>query len=227
MSNNVQDPAMPIQMQPQWHSVSGTPQEYSGPHPIVPPGLEPLLEVDEVTLDGNVIQSPGGRILYSIHEDWKCCGTPLILKFEDPCRQEVVHAHLLPERGGYSVYKELQIEAPPPHPVGFVRHNHTAIYDGLKFFIQDGQRKPLFKSDISFSTFCNNSIEIGLIGSAHVVSSITKPEAKGFPVRIQFPRDLQAKMKAVIIVTYLYMNYWVDEINRAECAAADPEGGGG
>ncbi|OCT59534.1 phospholipid scramblase 2 [Xenopus laevis] len=213
MLNNVPDNAIPIQMQPQWQSVSGILQQGSRPYPVVPPGLESLVEVDELTLEKMVFQTNGGKILYSVHKGWRCCGTPLILKFKDPCGQEVVRANLLYEgRGCYSVCKELQVEAPPEHPIGFVKHSYS---NGcLQFSIKDDQGKPIFTTQTSAYAFLEIPIQICGTHGSHVVSQITKTDGKGSQILIQFPKDLDAKMKALILGTFLYMKYWAYSINN-------------
>ncbi|XP_031754181.1 phospholipid scramblase 1-like [Xenopus tropicalis] len=260
MSQGGQDPAKPIQTQPQWQSASGTshPGQYSRPYPVVPPGIESLVEVDEVTFRKKVFETPDGQILYSVKQDWECCGNPLILKLKDPNKQEVLHAHLLAESKCCSSFKELQVEAPPGYPIAFVSYreghglqfailnkqrepiysyqitsfsapkNPTEVaapprdptnfggfhygYD-LLFSISDEQRKPIFTSQVSSLSFPFHPTEICSVQGSHPIGRILKIKGKPSKIVIQFPRDLEAKMKAVILVTYLYMQCEVDGIN--------------
>ncbi|OCT90790.1 hypothetical protein XELAEV_18019407mg [Xenopus laevis] len=172
MFNSEHDPAIPIQMQPQFLSISSTLDQshHARPHPVVAAGLQSLLE------------TPGGKILYYIQKDSECCGTPLILRFMDSYKQEL-----------------LQIEAPPMHPIGFI--TDCCSDGGLKFSIKDNKRVPIFTSQISINSFLKKPIEICSLYGPQPVSRITK----GFAILIQFPKDLEAKMKAVILGTYLYM----------------------
>ncbi|XP_031755436.1 phospholipid scramblase 1-like isoform X2 [Xenopus tropicalis] len=159
MSQGGQDPAKPIQTQPQWQSASGTshPGQYSRPYPVVPPGIESLVEVDEVTFRKKVFETPDGQILYSVKQDWECCGNPLILKLKDPYEREVLHAHLLAESGCCNSYRELQVEAPPGYPIGFVSYRSKR---GLQFSISDEQREPIFTSQIKSHSFPKKPTEV-------------------------------------------------------------------
>ncbi|XP_041441637.1 phospholipid scramblase 2 [Xenopus laevis] len=214
------DPAIPIQMQPQFLSISSTLDQshHARPHPVVAAGLQSLLEVDEVTFQGKVFQTPGGKILYYIQKDSECCGTPLILRFMDSYKQELVRAHILYDSGCCNSYRELQIEAPPMHPIGFI--TDCCSDGGLKFSIKDNKRVPIFTSQISINSFLKKPIEICSLYGPQPVSRITK----GFAILIQFPKDLEAKMKAVILGTYLYMKFRVNEINNQQYSSSADRG---
>ncbi|XP_018109331.1 phospholipid scramblase 1 [Xenopus laevis] len=220
MSHGGQDPAQPIKTQPQWQRTPGTSHQgqYSRPYPVVPPGIEPLVEVDNVLYRKQVLQTSDGQTLYSVQKESECCGIPLILKLTDPYQRAVLHAHLFSESGCCNPYTELQVEAPPGYPIGFIMFKDSRR--GLTFSIHDEQRELIFTSQFKSHSFLKKPIEICSVQGNHPVGQISKTKGKPSKILIQFPKDLEVKMKAVILATYLYMKYRVDEIN-SQAAAAD------
>ncbi|XP_041444910.1 phospholipid scramblase 1 [Xenopus laevis] len=229
MPHGEQDPPQPIQTQPQWQSTSGTSHQdqYSRPFPVVPPGLESLVEVNEVLFRKKVFQTPDGQTLYSVQKDSECCGNPLILKLIDPHEQVVLHSHLFSESGCCKSYTELQVEAPQGDPIGFVMYQDSSR--GLKFSISDEQREPIFTSQVKSHSFLKKPIEICSVQGTHPVGQISKIKGKPSKIFIQFPKDMEVKMKAVILATYLYMQYCVDKINSEQNSSTSNGGdwGGG
>ncbi|OCT90778.1 hypothetical protein XELAEV_18019395mg, partial [Xenopus laevis] len=209
-----QDPVQPIQTQPPWQSTSGTSHQghYSIPYPVVPPGIEFLLMLFPV------FQTPDGRILYSVHKDWECCGNPLILKLKDPYERESLRAHLFSGSECCNPYTKLQVAAPPGDPIAFVTYQDSR--SGLKFSINDEQRKPIFTSQFKSHSFLMKPIEICSVQGNHPVGRISMTKGKPSKILIQFPKDLEVKMKAVILATYLYMKFRVNEINSQQNSAS-------
>ncbi|KAM4675893.1 uncharacterized protein O3C94_008510 [Discoglossus pictus] len=105
--------------------------------------------------------------------------------------------------------KLLQIDAPYRHPIGFVKLcNTTGIQ---KFSIQNAYQEPVF------TAVCEDPIQIISVNGNDLVAQIKKEKESGSTeVIFQFPMDMDAKMKAVIMGALLYVNYRLQEIYRQQ-----------
>ncbi|XP_056425628.1 uncharacterized protein LOC130367247 [Hyla sarda] len=80
-----------VQTQPQWQNATKTHHNQSyNPRAVVPSGLEGLVEVEEVTLQGRAFSTRSGQTLFTIHRESECCGPSLNLRFRDTKRRDVV-----------------------------------------------------------------------------------------------------------------------------------------
>ncbi|XP_072254947.1 uncharacterized protein, partial [Pyxicephalus adspersus] len=81
----------PIQSQPHWQN---TPT-FSKSTAIVPPGLECLVEAEDVTLNNKVFQTKDGQTLFTIHRESECCGPSLNLRLRNPYKKDVLSLYLM------------------------------------------------------------------------------------------------------------------------------------
>ncbi|KAM4675894.1 uncharacterized protein O3C94_008512 [Discoglossus pictus] len=206
----------PIQAQPEGQLYNQN--QLSRTSAIVPPGLEALVEVEEVILKKRVFQTRRGQVLFSICKDSECCGPPINIWLRDSRKREVIKVYLAPYDGCCSNYSYLQIDAPYRHPIGFVKLcNTTGIQ---KFSIQNAYEEPVF------TAVCEDPIQIISVNGNDLVAQIKKEKESGSTeVIFQFPMDMDAKMKAVIMGALLYVNYRLQEMYRQQRSSTSNDSG--
>ncbi|KAM4677281.1 phospholipid scramblase 3-like [Discoglossus pictus] len=204
----------PVQNQPQRQSEIGTdhPNQLFIPTAVVPLGLEPLVEVEEVILKKTVFQTRSGQILFSIHNKSKCCGPPLNIWLRDSKKRNVIKVYMTSHGACCADYLDLQIDVPYKHPIGFAKLSNTT--GTPKFSIQNARQESVF------TAVCTGPIQIISVKENIQVAQIKKEHGCA-EIVFQFPMDMEAKMKAVILGTFLYANYRLQRIFRQQVSPMD------
>ncbi|XP_063785713.1 keratin, type I cytoskeletal 9-like [Pseudophryne corroboree] len=213
----------PIHTQPQWHNqLTPAYQDHlQKPTAVVPPGLQCLAEVEEVILQKKVFQTNAGQILFSVYRVAECCGPGLNLRLRDPYKREVVSMYLVSSGGCCGGETYLKIETGPNHPLGFVSIANTS--KELNVSIQMENREPVFSArmPIFLDSRYDNTIEILSVSGNHPVAIIRKEkEHRSSKVIFHFPLNLTATLKAVILGTFLYMTYRVNQLTTSSSSSS-------
>uniref|UniRef100_A0A8C8YSM3 Phospholipid scramblase n=1 Tax=Prolemur simus TaxID=1328070 RepID=A0A8C8YSM3_PROSS len=231
-------PAQPVQNQPVYNQPggpAGVPWMPAPPPPLnCPPGLEYLSQINQVLIHQQIellevltgfetnnkyeIKNTLGQRVYFAVEDTdfctrNCCGPsrPFTLRIIDNMGKEVITL-TRPLRCSSCCFpcclQELEIQAPPGIPVGYVIQNwHPCL---PKFTIQNEKREDVLKITgpcVVCSCCADIDFEVKSLDEQIVVGKISKQwsgllreaftDADNFG--IQFPLDLDVKMKAVMI----------------------------
>ncbi|XP_068129439.1 phospholipid scramblase 3-like [Hyperolius riggenbachi] len=217
------DPA-PVQTQPQW-AIGSTiyHSQLSKPTPVVPPGLESLVEEEEVIFKDKAFQNKDGHTLFSVRQESECCGPSLSLRLQDPHKRDVVSLRLDSSGcccggGGES---RLMVQAPSVSHIGFVEVTRSSTC--LHVTIEMGDRKPVFCAIVPVNRTAHSSIiHILSIDGSHPVASITKEKVeKSSQVIFRFPMDMAATLKTVILAAFLFMTYWMQQVSTSNRSSDD------
>ncbi|XP_073479843.1 uncharacterized protein [Aquarana catesbeiana] len=202
----------PIQSQPQGQNGF----TFSRSTAIVPPGLKCLVGMEEVILRHNVFQTKNKKDLFTIHQEVECCGPLLNLRLRNPHNRDVLFLYLASDGDCFEVLNHLKVCAQSAHHIGNVRIvSSTSI---MNVSIERGNGEPVFsaKLPVFLNSKNNNTIKICGTGSSHPVAFITKKkEGKFTQVIFQFPPNMEAALKAVILAAFLYVNSCIREIFRS------------
>ncbi|XP_063785712.1 uncharacterized protein LOC134934142 [Pseudophryne corroboree] len=218
----------PIQTQPQWkiNPTSACQDRLLKPTAVLPPGLQCLAEMEEVILQNKVFQTNAGQMLFSIHRVAECCGPALNLRFRDFYKREALSLFLVSSGGCCGEETYLRIETGHAQPIGFV--TIANVSRELNVSIQMDNREPVFSArlPIYMDLRYDNTIEILSVISNHPVAIIRKEkEHRSSKVIFQFPSNLTATLKAVILGAFLYMIYRVTQLtSRSSSSTTDYSG---
>ncbi|XP_035315021.1 phospholipid scramblase 1 isoform X1 [Cricetulus griseus] len=218
----------PVQNQPAYNHPSGpggTPWMPTPPLPLnCPPGLEYLTQFIQKFLTGfetnnkyEIKNSLGQRVYFAV-EDTDCCtrnccgaSRPFTLRILDNLGQEVMTLER-PLRCSSCCFpcclQEIEIQAPPGVPVGYVTQTwHPCL---PKFTLQNEKKQDVLKvvgPCVACSCCSDVDFELKSLNEETVVGKISKQwsglvkeaftDADNFG--IQFPLDLDVKMKAVML----------------------------
>ncbi|XP_075572153.1 phospholipid scramblase 1 isoform X1 [Pelecanus crispus] len=204
------------------------------PLPNCPPGLEYLTQIDQILIHQQIelleiltgfetnnkyeIKNTLGQRVYFAAEDTDCCtrnccgpSRPFTLRIIDNLGHEVITLQR-PLRCSSCCFpcclQELEVQAPPGTPVGYVVQNWHACLP--KFTIQDEKRMDILKitGPCVVCSCCEDiHFEVKSVDETSTVGRISK-QWTGFLKEaftdtdnfgITFPIDLDVKMKAVMI----------------------------
>ncbi|XP_053574317.1 phospholipid scramblase 1 [Bombina bombina] len=193
----------PQRSQPQRHSdhMTTNPQQLSGKrYAVVPPGLEGLIEAEELILKKKVFQTRGGQQLFFVSQVSECCGPSLNLYLRNFQKRNVIKIHLTSSGNCCGGYSHVQVDAPQGHPIGFVKSCYST---GIpKFSIHNENNQPIF------TVVCEDPIEVISVTEGVRVAWIKKEKSfSSTKVIFHFPMDMEAQMKAVILGAFLYLNF--------------------
>uniref|UniRef100_A0A8D0GF32 Phospholipid scramblase n=1 Tax=Sphenodon punctatus TaxID=8508 RepID=A0A8D0GF32_SPHPU len=190
-----------------------------------PPGLEYLSQVPflfsltgfETNNKYEIKNSLGQRVYFAAEENdcctRNCCGPsrPFTLTIIDNVGQEVITLQR-PLRCSACCcpccLQELEVQAPPGTPVGYVIQNWHPILP--KFTIQNEERMDMLKivgpcvvcsccSDVDFEVKSNDEMSVAGKISKQWTGFLREAFTDADHFGIQFPMDLDVKMKAVMI----------------------------
>ncbi|NWH47872.1 PLS1 scramblase, partial [Fregata magnificens] len=204
------------------------------PLPNCPPGLEYLTQIDQILIHQQIelleiltgfetnnkyeIKNTLGQRVYFAAEDTDCCtrnccgpSRPFTIRIIDNLGHEVITLQR-PLRCSSCCFpcclQELEVQAPPGTPVGYVVQNWHACLP--KFTIQDEKRMDILKitGPCVVCSCCEDiHFEVKSVDETATVGRISKQwtgllkeaftDADNFG--ITFPMDLDVKMKAVMI----------------------------
>ncbi|KAM4677280.1 phospholipid scramblase 1-like [Discoglossus pictus] len=215
MSSNNNEPhvSKPIETQPQWQtgSVAIDQDQLSKPSAPVPLGLEPLIEVEEVILKEKVFQNQCGQILFSIHHEPECCGPPLNIWLVDSWKRDVINVHMTSHGKWCSDYSDVQIDAPYRNPIAYVKEDSTTEIP--KFSIQNAKQEPVF------TAICDYPMKIISVNGQDCVAEIKKG-IQSAEIIFHFPMNMEAKLKAVILGAFLYVNFRLQKFYRQQLSSS-------
>ncbi|XP_073479136.1 uncharacterized protein [Aquarana catesbeiana] len=209
-----------IQSQPQWKSGS----TFSKPVAMVPPGLECLVEVEEVILKDKVFQTKNGQDLFTVWRESECCGPSLNLRLRDPYKRDVVSLNLTDgDCCGGQTY--LKVSAQSAHHIGIVRIVTSS--SNMNVSIERGNGEPVFSAKLPVSEVSNDGSTIEILGmdSSQPVAVITKEkEGKSSQVIFHFPLNMEAALKAMILASFLYVSFRIQEISYSHSSSDSDDG---
>ncbi|XP_044138660.1 uncharacterized protein LOC122929221 isoform X3 [Bufo gargarizans] len=196
----------PVQTQPQWQSTPAPPHQNQlyNPTALVPPGLERLVEVEEVILQKKAFFTRSEQTLFTIRRESECCGPSFNIRFQDPYKRDVVS--LYAESGGGCCGGEthLKITVFPAYTIGFVNISNSSHKISVSIQMKFGE--PAFTAELPLS-HSENIIEIlSVNGSCPVATITTEGEKKSSKVVFRFPMNMEATLKTLILAAFLYMN---------------------
>ncbi|XP_073479841.1 phospholipid scramblase 3-like [Aquarana catesbeiana] len=201
-----------IHSQPQWQNGS----TFSKSTAIVPPGLECLVEVEEVILKHKVFQTKNEQDLFTVRRESECCGPSLNLRLRDPYKRDVVSLYLISDGGCCGGQTYLKVCAQSAHHIGNVRIVTSS--SNINVYIERGNGEPVFsaKLPVSLNSKNDSTIEILNMDSSQPVAFITKEkEGKSSQVIFHFPLNMEAALKAVILASFLYVGFRIREMSRS------------
>ncbi|NXT22911.1 PLS1 scramblase, partial [Syrrhaptes paradoxus] len=224
------------------------------PLPNCPPGLEYLTQIDQILIHQQIellevltgfetnnkyeIKNVLGQRVYFAAEDTDCCtrnccgpSRPFTLRIIDNLGHEVITLHR-PLRCSSCCFpcclQELEVQAPPGTPVGYVVQNWHACLP--KFTIQNEKRMDILKiiGPCVVCSCCEDiNFEVKSVDETATVGRISKQwtgflkeaftDADNFG--ITFPMDLDVKMKAVMIgacflIDFMFFEHAADNKQR-------------
>ncbi|XP_066449954.1 phospholipid scramblase 1-like [Eleutherodactylus coqui] len=217
----------PVETQPQWQNTSRSSeqQQLYSPRAVVPPGLESLVRLEEVYLQDGVFLSKSFETLFKIRRDFECCGPSINLMFQDPNGRLVVS--LRKESGGDCCgvkYSRLRIIVLPATTIGFVKISISSLK--MKISIETHLKEPVFVAELPFPL--GDTLEIlNINGSCPVAKIIYEAITEYSKVVFQFPMDMDATLKTVILAAFLYMRYCLAKLPSNGSSSNDSKWGYG
>ncbi|XP_044138658.1 uncharacterized protein LOC122929221 isoform X1 [Bufo gargarizans] len=211
----------PVQTQPQWQSTPAPPHQNQlyNPTALVPPGLERLVEVEEVILQKKAFFTRSEQTLFTIRRESECCGPSFNIRFQDPYKRDVVS--LYAESGGGCCGGEthLKITVFPAYTIGFVNISNSSHKISVSIQMKFGE--PAFTAELPLS-HSENIIEIlSVNGSCPVATITTEGEKKSSKVVFRFPMNMEATLKTLILAAFLYMRYEVTRLSSSSDSSCD------
>ncbi|KAG9469749.1 phospholipid scramblase 3-like [Eleutherodactylus coqui] len=178
----------------------------------VPPGLEHLLQVNQLTVKEKFSVSQGwsfsfevlnhvGQRLFKADQSVVCCGPIYDVTIKDNSDNEVLH---LLENCSCTCSRETAVLCPPGSPIGFVRLHWNNLVTHLS--VMDSSRElTLLILGPSFQTsvFGNSTFEVKSRDEQHVVGMI---KTENDQLLVTFPLDLEVTVKAMLLGASLYLN---------------------
>ncbi|XP_077327779.1 uncharacterized protein LOC143962359 [Lithobates pipiens] len=210
-----------IQSQPQWESGS----TFSKPTAMVPPGLECLVEVEEVILKDKVFQTKNGQNLFTVGHEVECCGPSLNLRFRNSYKRDVVSLYLTSDGDCCGGQTYLKVSAQSAQLIGIVRIITSS--SNMNVSIQRGNGEPVFSAKLPISLDSNDgrTIEIlGMYGSQPVAVITKEKEGKSSRVIFHFPMNMEAALKAVILAAFLYVSFRIQEMSYSHSSSDSDDG---
>ncbi|XP_053321057.1 phospholipid scramblase 1-like [Spea bombifrons] len=212
-----------VESQPRGESPFVSTHHYQPPPriPLVPPALEPLVEASEIILEKKEFQTRGGQHLFSMRRNFLCCGPPMNITLVNIFNAGSVSMHLVPEGRCCPSYPLLQVEAPPKQPIGYVKcFGSLGI---LNFFILDVNQECRFTSVVPTSLQRDKPIQILSANGHHTVVQIRREFENGTTrVVFEFPADMDAKMKAVILGAFLFVSFRLRGVSSSNSYTPPP-----
>ncbi|XP_040271220.1 uncharacterized protein LOC120986624 isoform X3 [Bufo bufo] len=208
----------PVQTQPQWQSM---PPPYHqnqlyNPRAMVPPGLELLVEVEEVILQKQAFFNRSGQNLFTIHRESECCGPGFNVRFRNPYQKDVVS--LYAESGGccWGGYSHVRISVFPACTIGFINIKNFTRKMSVSIRMNSGEL--VFTAELPLSG-SEKIIEILSVNGSCPVATITT-QGQNCDVVFQFPMDMEATLKTLILAAFVYMRYQLSKMSSSSSSSA-------
>ncbi|KAM4036976.1 phospholipid scramblase 2-like isoform 1-T2 [Anomaloglossus baeobatrachus] len=198
--------------------VPSAPPSYQLDTPILkglPPGMEHLLQINQLIVKEKFTVSQGrnstfdvlnhvGQRVFQAFQDVVCCGPLYDVKIKDNSGNDVLH---LLESCGCTCTREMEVHCPPGYPVGFVKVHNNMMVTHLSIMNSSKQVAllilgPRFQNSI----FGNVTYEVKSQDEQHVVGMI---KMEGDHILVSFPLDLEVTLKAMLLSSSLYLDYFI------------------
>ncbi|XP_066445661.1 uncharacterized protein [Eleutherodactylus coqui] len=212
-------PSEPVQTQPQWQNTAAPSQQplLYNPRAVVLPGLQCLVEVEEVTLNKKAFVARSGQTLFTIRRESECCGPSFHLKFQDPYKRDVVSLYMQSGEDCCGGDTRLMIIVLPANTIGFVKILTSPRK--MNIWIERNFGKPVLTAELPLSS-SEGPLEIFSVnGSCPVAKIIQNRGMKSTDVIFQFPMDMEATLKTAILATYLYMRYQLTTLSSSSSSS--------
>ncbi|XP_075128515.1 phospholipid scramblase 3-like [Leptodactylus fuscus] len=197
-----------VQTQPQWQDTSALSHQSHlyNPRAVVPPGLECLVEVEEVTLQDKAFFISSGQTLFTIRRESECCGPAFNLRLQNSKRRVMVLLRAESGEGCCGGESYLKITVLPETTIGFIKCSCSSRQMNISIQMEHGE--PAFTAELSLSRSKQSTIEILNVKDSCPVATITKEgENKSSNVIFQFPIDMDTTLKVLILAAFLYMKH--------------------
>ncbi|XP_078525063.1 phospholipid scramblase 3-like [Lissotriton helveticus] len=224
---------------PQSHQAAGTsgfqPVPYMAVLPNIPPGLEYLTQVDQILIhqkrhsmfqtcsEFEILNAVSQKIFHA-KEEKECCGPLLDVRVYDHSQSHVLHL-LLPIHY-CSWNEELEVYSPTSGClIGYIAKNWEAF--SISFSILNVAKEEVLQvvgSGFGRAAFKDVNFEVKTSNESHTIGRITRVW-RGFRKEmfstndhysVQFPIDLDAKVKALLLSTGIFIDhlYYQQRRNR-------------
>ncbi|KAM4036252.1 phospholipid scramblase 3-like isoform 2-T2 [Anomaloglossus baeobatrachus] len=213
--------SQPVQSQPQWQNAASV--HLYNPRAVVPPGLNCLVEVEEVILHKKAFINSSEQTLFTIRRESECCGPSFNLKLQDPKKRDVVALFTDSGEGCCGGNSHLKIIVLPSHIIGYVQISNCSRI--MRVSIQMKFGEPAFTAELPLSGSIDTIEIVSVNGSCPVAQIIKEGEKKSSKVIFKFPMDMEATLKSVILTTFLYMRYHLNNISSS--SSSDDDSGWG
>ncbi|XP_073510713.1 phospholipid scramblase 1-like [Phyllobates terribilis] len=199
-------------------SAPSAPPSYQLDSPILkglPPGMEHLLQINQLIVKEKFTVSQGrnctydvlnhvGQRLFQAFQDVECCGPLYDVKIKDNSGNEVLQ---LLESCGCICTREMEVQCPPGSAVGFVKVHNNLMVTHLSILNSSKEVTliilgPRFQNSI----FGNVTFEVKSHDEQHVVGMI---KMEGDQILVSFPLDLEVTLKAILLGSSLYLDYFI------------------
>ncbi|XP_075434085.1 uncharacterized protein LOC142471181 [Ascaphus truei] len=174
-------------------------------------------QVEEVIFMDTIFQTRDGRILYSTVQESECCGSPLNITLRNPYEMDVIKFHLTSHGKCWVSYSDVSFVSfnskshvraklkLPLIPL-LVTLNVAVPRASCIFPSRTETKSPYLQLQSPPPSY--NPIEIISVRGSHCVARIQRQEiGKSSIILFQFPADMEATMKAVLLGAYLYIDH--------------------
>ncbi|KAM3927298.1 uncharacterized protein RB166_010037 [Leptodactylus fuscus] len=214
-----------VQTQPQWQDTSALSHQSHlyNPRAVVPPGLECLVEVEEVTLQDKAFFISSGQTLFTIRRESECCGPAFNLRLQNSKRRVMVLLRAESGEGCCGGESYLKITVLPATTIGFIKCSNSSSQ--MNVSIQTKYGEPAFTAELPLSSSKQSTIEILSVKGYCPVATITKEgKKKSSKVIFHFPMDMEATLKTVILAAFLYMKYQLNNLYSSSNHSTSDDG---
>lgn len=216
--------------QPQSHQADGAssfqPVPYMAALPNIPPGLEYLTQVDQILIhqkrysmfqycsEFEILNSVSQKIFHA-KEEKECCGPLLDVRVYDNSQSHVLHLLLPSNFCSWSV--ELEVYSPTSGClIGYIVKNWEAF--SISFSILNIAKEEVLRvvgPGFAMAAFSDINFEVKTGNESHTIGRITRVW-RGFRKEmfsandhysVQFPIDLDAKVKALLLSTGIFIDH--------------------
>ncbi|XP_075452559.1 phospholipid scramblase 3-like [Ascaphus truei] len=202
--------------------------------PGVPPGLEHLLQLDQVHIKHirqSMFQayhtydllSHSGHLLFRVEQERECWGPRLDLRVRNLQGYDVLNV-LLPS-ACCSCDTKMQVSCPPGLLLGYVEQDWGSFTSSFTLLTPEGEASLCVRGPGWGGGFMSDTnFQVTMLNSSQALGQITRIWRGLFSSNdhysVQFPIDLDVKVKALLIACTLYINHLYYEQRNASSAGS-------